>query len=207
MKFSILLTFFLAFALHSFAQDSVEHFKSALMPKKDGVEVVYSSDLHSLTLDVISDHIKPLDQPGYITVDKKIVQFVFIPNDALKTNDTTEATGKKLLLSYMQYELNYIKDELKLNIANVNYEWVDLNHKRYLLWYYDMPAGKKNSVLKQLNLSTICFAHALNLNNPVTEGEKFDENKALLLKVAQTLKQNDFSLDFDELYKKLNGKG
>jgi hypothetical protein len=93
-----------------------------------------------------------------------------------------------------------------LNIANVKYEWMDLNHKRFLLWYYDMPAGKKNSVLKQLNLSTICFAHALNLNNPVTEGDKFEENKALLLKVAQTLKQNDFSLDFDELYKKLNAK-
>jgi hypothetical protein len=101
MKFSILLTFFLAFTLHLFAQDSVEHFKSALMPKKDGAEVVYSGDLHSLTLDVISDNVKPSDQPGYITVDKKILQFVFIPNDALKTDDTTEATGKKLLLSYM----------------------------------------------------------------------------------------------------------
>ena len=105
----------------------------------------------------------------------------------------------------MQYELNYDKNDLKLNYTNLTHDFIVMNDKLYLLWVFNMPAVN-TSVLKQINLSTLCFEHVLNLNTPFVKDDNFGDDKGLLLKVAQTLKQNDFKIDFNELYKKLNPK-
>jgi hypothetical protein len=205
MKFpSLILLLLISSKL--FAQSSGEKFKSALMEKKDGAEVVYSSDKHSFTLDIISDNIKPLQQPGYVLVNNKTLQFVFIGNDALKQNENTEEQQKAQLLGYMQYELDYVKNEVKLNYTDLAHEWLTINNKIYLLWYYDMPLdmkSKKGGVLKQVNLSTLCFAHILNLNTPFEQGDSLVADTNFLTKVAQTLKQNDYEIDFNALYNEL----
>jgi hypothetical protein len=176
------------------------------MEKKGGAAVIYSSDKHSFTLDIISDNIKPLQQPGYVSVDNKILQFVFSVNDSFKQTANTEEEQKTRLLGYMQYELEYAKNELKVNYTELKFDWITINNKLYLLWYYDMPVGKKikkGTVLKQINLSTLCFEHALNLNTPFEQQDSLETDKNFLLKVARTLKQNDFEIDFDALYNEL----
>jgi len=205
MKFRFLLLSLL-FSCKLFAQSSNEKFKSALMEKKGGAAVIYSSDKHSFTLDIISDNIKPLQQPGYVSVDNKILQFVFSVNDSFKQTANTEEEQKTRLLGYMQYELEYAKNELKVNYTELKFDWITINNKLYLLWYYDMPVGKKikkGTVLKQINLSTLCFEHALNLNTPFEQQDSLETDKNFLLKVARTLKQNDFEIDFDALYNEL----
>lgn len=204
MKF-LSLFLLLLFSNKLFAQSSEEKFKSALMEKKDGAVVVYSSNRHSFTLDIISDNIKPL-QPGYVSVNNKILQFVFVGNDALRQTENTEEQQKTQLLGYMQYELDYIKNELKIDYSGLTHDWVIINNKIYLLWYYDMPVGKeveKGAILKQFNLSTLCFEHVLNLNTPFEQRDSLEADKNFLVKVAQTLKQNDFEIDFNALYNEL----
>ncbi len=188
-----------------FAQSAAESFESALIPKKGGAVVVYSGDSHSFTVDIISDDIKPLDHPGMVIVDNKTLQFVCIGYKVVKENGTAEEIQKTQLLTYMQYELDYVKNDVNMDYTDLHKYWVVINDKIFLLWYYNMPADNK-SVLKQINLSTLCFTHVLNLNTPFVNGDNFDDDKGLLLKVAQTLKQNNFKISFDDLYKKLNPK-
>ena len=109
----------------------------------------------------------------------------------------------------MQYELEYAKNELKVDYTDLKFDWITINNKIYLLWYYDMPVGKKikkGTVLKQINLSTLCFEHALNLNTPFEQQDSLETDKNFLLKVARTLKQNDFEINFDALYNELQKK-
>lgn len=212
MKFPVLTTILFLSVTRLLAQTAPEKFESALMEMKGGAEVVYSGDKHSFTLDIISNKIEPLDKAGYVIVDNKTLQFVLIPNSALKESQDT-AIQKAQLRGYSKYELDYAKNDLKLDYKNLKYEWLTINSKLFLLWYYDMPPNKTKTTPKegntisvaekQVNLSTLCFGEVLNLNTPFLEGDNFDEDKGLLLKVAQTLKQNDFKIDFNELYKKL----
>jgi len=206
MKFPVLVTILFLPLTKLFAQSTSESFKSALLEMKGGAEVVYSSDNHSFTLDLISNKIKPLEQPGYVNIDNNVLQFVLIPNSKAK-EDADTAVEKSELSGYAKYELDYVKNEVKLDYQNLHYEWLTINNKVFLLWYYDMPekmASKKNAIQMQMNLSTVCFNNILNLNTPVEKEHKFEDSKALLVKVAQTLKQNDFKIDFNELYKKLH---
>lgn len=189
-----------------FAQDEKDY-TTALIPKKVGAEVIYSGSNYSVTLDVNYLNIKPLEEPGYLNVNNKILQLVFIGNKVLQVSDTSIVMQKTLLLSYEKYETDYVKDQLKIDTLKIEHKWIILNNKLFLLWCYDMPGKKtKESVLQQLNLSTLCFAHALNLNTPVTAQDKFEDSENLLYTVAKTLHQNNFKLNFDEVYKKLNGK-
>jgi hypothetical protein len=207
MKFPVFLITVLFLSVTKLcAQTTPEKFESALMEMKGGAEVVYSGDKHSFTLDLISDKIKPLEQPGYVDINNNVLQFVLIPNSQAK-EDADTAVEKSELSGYAKYELDYVKNEVKLDYQNLHYEWLTINNKVFLLWYYDMPekmASKKNAIQKQVNLSTVCFHNVLNLNTPVEKEHKFEDSKALLVKVAKTLKQNDFKIDFNELYKKLH---
>jgi len=205
MKFLSLISLLVLLSSKLFAQSANEKFEDELMEEKGGAKIVYSSDTHSFTFDVISNKIKP-QQTGYLLVDKKILQYVFIGNNALQQNEITEEQQKTQLLAYMQYELDYIKNDLKLNYTNLVHDWVVINNKIYLSWYYDMPENKKakkGAVLKQCNLSTLCFAHVLNLNTPFEKDDSLDADKEFLTKIAQTLKLNDFKIDFGDLYKEL----
>lgn len=206
MKISALLVLFGLSVFNAFAQAPAEDFKSALMETSGGAMVVYSSNKHSFTFDIVSGNIKPLEQPGYVLVDNKTLQFVIVLNSDFQESADT-SLQKKQMLGYMKYELDYIKNDLKMNYHNLKYEWITLNNKIFLLWSYDMPedmAKRKNATQKQINLSSICFTHAFNLNTPVLRGDNFDEDKGLLLKVAQTYKQNNYKIDFNELYEKLH---
>jgi hypothetical protein len=68
-----------------------------------------------------------------------------------------------------------------------------------------MPADNK-SVLQQINLSSLCFAHVLNLNNPITPGETAETNSPLLMEVAKNLQLSNAKTDLNKLYKKLQAE-
>jgi hypothetical protein len=181
---------------------SVEKFEPALMEAKFGAKLIYTSETHSVTLDIVSKNIKTTDNPSLINVDEKPLQLVWLTNTALSTIDTTQTRRKAELLGYVDYEVKYAKDELKLKISDVQTAFVNINSKFFIFWSYNMPPDNK-SVLKQINLTTLCFAHILNLNNPVTVGQTVETNKKLLFDVANTIKLNNYKINLSDMYKKL----
>jgi hypothetical protein len=180
---------------------TAEKFTLELMQTKAGAKVVYNSDAHAITLDIVSNKIVLTGNPNLVNVDNKPFQFVLIANNALSTTDTTLARQKAELLGYADYEIRYIKDEVKLKISGFTQKWVTINNKLFLFWSYDMPADNK-SVRQQINLSTLCFAHVLNLNNAVTNDQTIETNQSLLFNAANTLKLAGH-IDLKKLYQQL----
>jgi hypothetical protein len=206
MRIKFTLFYLLVTGLICFSQNEYkpEDFHAALLQTKTGAMIVYTGDKHSFTLDIVSKNIKPSEEPNFVIVDNTVLQSIIIPfPQKFDFENMNIETQKQNLLGYMNYELDYIKNELKEKIDNEKYEWVELNNKLFLLWFYDMPKNK--NIEKQVYLTTVCFDHILNLNTPL-ERERNDFNfaKDFLIKISQTIKLYDKSINLDELYKELN---
>ncbi|MDB5130805.1 MAG: hypothetical protein JWR02_554 [Mucilaginibacter sp.] len=190
----------LLFGQQLFAQRFTDDFQSIYLMKSGGAEIVFSSNTHSITLNIDSKEIKSTDRPGSIIVDNKMLQYGLVADTTLQKNQSAGTDQKDQLLAFLKRRLSYSKRQLKQHYTHSGHDWQVINNKTYLLWYYDLP-GEYGSLLKQINLSTVCFSHILNL----TIFSNADD-KALLVEIAQTLKQNDFKIDFDAQFKALNRK-
>ncbi len=182
-----------------------EEFQSGLMKTKTGAMIVYTGSNHSFTLEILSDNLKPSEQPNFVIIDNIIFQSVIMPfQQKLDFENLSIETQKSNLLGYMNYELDYFKNELKQNILNEKYEWIKLNEKLFLFWFYDMPKSNKQ-IKKQIYLTTICFDHILNLNTPLMrDKDDFNFNKELLTKIGKSLKLKNEPIDLNILYNELN---
>jgi hypothetical protein len=200
MKVLSVTVLVLFFGQQLFAQTTAENFQSIFFKKKNGAEIVFSSNTHSITLDIESKEIKSTDRPGSIIVGDKMLQYELVADTTLQKNHNAGTDQKDKLLAFLKNRLSYAKHQLKQHYTNSGHEWQVIDNKTYLLWYYDLP-GEYGSLIKQINLSTVCCSHILNL----TFFSNADD-KALLTEIAQTLKQNDFKIDFDKQFKMLQGK-
>jgi hypothetical protein len=203
-----LFVFFLTSVCFQFAvaQSQQENFESALMEKKGGAIVVYSSNEHSFTFNLDFGKVQPQNKPGLVIVDNDVLQFVKIPY-AYKSKIIDTAVERASLKEYMNYELKYLKDDVKLEYSNVVTEWITINGKVFLSWMYNMPANfadRKDGTQKQIFLTGIFFSNFVSVNTPVLKDGDVKKSQTLLLKVASTFKENDFKIDFNELYKELH---
>jgi len=214
MKRLIAILFFCLSNFYVFSQATykAEPFKAALMQTKTGAMVVYNGKKHSFTIDIISDSIKPSKHPNFVIVDNKVLQASIISfQSKLDFDNLDEEAQIKNLLGYMNYELDYVKNQLKSKDLNEKYEFIKLNDKIFIFWTYDMPKSNE-SIDKQCYLVTICFDQMLILNTPLTKGkqsyytESFDKLKEFLLSIGKTLKLNNYSIDLNKLYNDLNKK-
>nr|WKN36054.1 hypothetical protein K4G66_27180 [Tunicatimonas sp. TK19036] len=197
-----LLTGFLCFGQVEY---NAEEFQAGLMKTKTGAMIVYTGTNHSFTLEMFSENLKPSEQANFLTVDNTIFQSVIIPfQQKLDFDNMSAEIQKSNLLDYMNYELDYFKNELKQKIVGERHEFIEFNDKIYLFWYYDMPKSNKQ-IGKQIYLTTICFDQILNLNTPLERDKNdFNFNRDLLMKVGKTLKLNKKPINLSELYKELN---
>jgi hypothetical protein len=66
--------------------------------------IAYAGNGHSFTLEVGAHTAKPSDIPGFITIDKQIVQSTLVPvakSENIDLHVLTEAKEKAILLDYM----------------------------------------------------------------------------------------------------------
>jgi hypothetical protein len=203
MKFRLLFLI-LIFGTICTAQN-VETFKPAILKTKKGAKVVFNSPEHAFTFDLVSDSIKPPEKPNFLIIDNHVFQYVVLTPSNRVNYDSLSIERKKVnLTSYMNYELDYFKKDLKLEIENLKTEWVDLNGRLFLFWFFDMPESNK-SVEKQIYLTTICFDNIVGFNTPVTRDKnEISQYKNLLFSAANTLKTFSNPINLDELYNELN---
>jgi hypothetical protein len=182
-----------------------DDFDRYLMKTEKGFILIYNGKSQSITVNISSNDIDPMEESDVINIDKDPIQFNFIPNRMFSATDATTSRQKAELLAYSEYELKYLREEVKFKISNVHKEWVVINNKLFLLWYFNMPPDNK-SVLQQVYLSTLCFAHAFNINSPITPGQKLPEKIQKLTAFAKTLKMNNFKIDLGTLARRLQAE-
>jgi hypothetical protein len=181
-----------------------EDVHASLLAGKKRSLVAYAGKDHSFTLDVPFRTSKPSDVPGFVTIDKQIVQTTIVPVDrSINISGLTPAREQEILTKYMNYELGYYKKKLRQDYSHLQTEWVTLQNRLYLVWYFDMPKNYK-LVSQQVYLSTLFFDQVIDLNAPVFQGNDFGKAKGILLRMAATMKTYDTHLDLAALEKKLN---
>lgn len=169
--------------------------------------IAYAGNGHSFTLDIGAHAAKPSDIPGFITIDKQIVQSTLVPvakseNLNLEAQAVTPAREKAILLDYMNYELKYYRKKLNQRYTNLQTEWIELNHRLFLIWHFDLPENDK-VVSKQVYASTLFYDQVMDLNVPVFRKEDWGKARATLVRLAGSMKTYDKSLDLEALRKKL----
>lgn len=181
-----------------------EDVHASLLTGKRQSLIAYAGKDHSFTLDVPVRTSKPSDVPGFVAIDKQIVQTTIVPVDrSINTSGLTPAREQEILTKYMNYELGYYKRRLRQDYSHLQTEWVTLQNRLYLVWYFDMPKNYK-LVSRQIYLSTLFFDQIIDLNAPVFQGNDFGKAKGILLRLAATIKTYDKQLDLAALEKKLN---
>lgn len=177
--------------------------RAGLLTGKHHSIIAYAGKDHSFTLEPGVYTAKPSDIPGFITIDKLIVQSTLVPvSESTGLNALTQEKEKEILLKYMNYELEYYKKKLKQHYSHLQSEWVILNGRLFLLWYFDMPENYK-LVSRQVYASTLFYDQVMDLNAPVFKPDDWGKARSLLVKLAGTMKTYDHRLDLDALRKKL----
>jgi hypothetical protein len=203
MKFlSALVLLTIPFSVFS-QKSEPEDVHARLIQGKHNSVIAYAGKDHSFTLDVPFRTTKPSDVPGFITIDKQIIQSTLVPADkAMNPSSTDAAKQKELLLKYMNYELAYYKKKLKQNYSNLQTEWITLKGRLFLVWYFTMPENYK-LVSRQVYVSTLFYDQVMDLNAPVFKTDDWGRARNILVRLAGTMKTFDKHVNLEELQKKL----
>ncbi|HEV3414606.1 MAG TPA: hypothetical protein VG101_19135 [Puia sp.] len=190
-------------ALRTFAQTApADNVHASLLTGKKKSIIAYAGEGHSFTLEV-APSAKPSDVPGFITVNKQILQSTLVPIDkSINLSNLTPAREQDILTGYMNFELAYYKKKLHQDYSNLTTQWITLQNRIFLVWYFDIPQNQK-LISHQIYVSTIFFNQIMDLNAPVFQPGDAGKAKALLLHLAGTIKTYDTHLDLKALQKKL----
>jgi len=210
----ILISLTLAAALGSAASPKTNppaiHVQSPKTPPNEDVHahliqgrhrsvLAYAGPAHSFTFDIPYKSVKPSDVPGFVTIDKQIVQATLVPADkSLKSHLSGPEKEKELLTKYMNYELSYYKKKLKQNYSQLSTEWMTIHGRTFLVWYFNMPENYK-LVSRQVYVSTIFDDQVVDLNAPVFKMDDWGKARTILVRLAGTMQTFDKHLDLSDL--------
>ena len=175
-----------------------------LLTGKKHCLIAYAGKDHSYTLEIGPHIAKPSDIPGFITIDKQIVQSTVVPatSKPVAPHDLTPDKEKAILLDYMNYELRYYRKKLSQHYTNLQTEWMTLHGHLFLLWYFDLPQNDK-VISRQVYASTLFYDQVMDLNAPVFKPDDWTRARTTLVRLAGTMKTFDKPLDLEGLRKKL----
>jgi hypothetical protein len=200
----VLIPLFVAHPVRAQKNNGGGDVHASLMQGRRHSLIAYSGGGHAFTMEVPGKSVKPSDLPGFITIDKQIVQSTLVEaSQNIDLNYLTLNREKDILTRYMNYELAYYKKRLKQDYSNLQTEWLTLHGHIFLLWYFDMPKDYK-LVSRQVYLSTLFFDHIMDLNAPLFAIGDFNRARELLFKLAGSLKTYDKNLDLTALARQLN---
>lgn len=193
-------TLIFAINIGALAQTNIqdEAFEFSFVSKKNGGQFLYNGKQHSFTIDITSDSIQTTEYPNYIIVGKQVVQtsLIPLPETTLDLVRLTTDQQKEALNGYVDYEMDYFKNELKLSCQNLKKEWTTFSSKIWLVWSFDVNAQSLGENVayptkSQIYASTICFNQVLDLNVTLFEKDNFAKSKELINKLMSTLKLSD----------------
>lgn len=196
MKLQTVL-FVLLFSFSAFGQSNIydEEFDVQFLKLKDGGQWLYKGKIHSFSIHVVSKNIITTESPNYITADNIVMQssIVPLPESNLNLSKLTVNQQKETLSGYVDYELDYFKNDVKINYKDLKKEWITINSKLWLVWSFEItdfnsPEPVKDKTKFQIYASTICYNQILDLNIPVMKDRSLVQSRGQINKLMATLK-------------------
>jgi hypothetical protein len=206
----LLLSVFLSISSFlSFAQTDInnEVFNSTFIKTKDGGSVIFNGRHHAFSIDIPGKNVMDekvgtaSENQNYIHSDGAIIQTSWIPlpqpiPEKMQLSNLSIEEQKETLTGYVNYESDYLENDLRTKPLNIKKEWVTVGTRLFLVWSFNFKLekpdpGVEKQAVKQIYFSTICFNQVLDLNMPVFEPNKFGPYKEMLKKISGTLKTYD----------------
>ena len=185
------------FVITSFSQSNLydEEFTLNFTPTEKSGEWLFKGKTHSFSITIFANKIVPSEMPSYITADNSVIQVMSLPlpQSTLDLSKLTLSQQKEALEGYVNYEMDYFKNELKINYKKLTKEWITINSKLWLLWTFDSSDFNSSEPLVnkpkfQIYASTICFNQILDVNTPVMNNQVLSKSTELIKKLMSTLK-------------------
>jgi len=204
-----LLILLLAFCCISIAraQDDInnENFTYTFKTGDSGALLTYNGKSHAFSFGIPGKNVTQQEvdtkQPNqvFINAGKTLVQVSLIPlpqpiAPAVQLGSLTDDQIKGTLEGYVQYEIDYMKNDLKINPHNLKKEWKTINSKLVLVWYFEFDVSKKEAdktVTAQAYISSICYNQVVDLNIPLYTPGDADAANTLLASIQASFKTMD----------------
>jgi hypothetical protein len=189
------------------AQDAIntEKFTYTFKTGDTSALLTYNGKSHAFSFAIPGKGVTQQDvdtkQPNqvFINAGKTLVQVSLIPlpqpiAPAVQLSSLTDDQIKGTLENYVQYEIDYMKNDLKLNPHNLKKEWRTISGKLVLVWYFEFDVGTKEAdktVTAQAYISSICYNQVVDLNIPLYTPGDADAANTLLAGIQASLKTFD----------------
>ncbi|MBV9988295.1 MAG: hypothetical protein JO301_11480 [Chitinophagaceae bacterium] len=194
---SLLVPFLLVLSMPVFCQSGIsdEEFNVTLAKTANGAQWIFKGKAHSFSVDIIAKKIVPTESANYLTADNRVLQASVIPMPKSNWNlsKLSPAQQKEALSRYVDYELDYFKNDLHINYKDLNKEWIMVGPKLWLVWTFNSsdfisPEPVKDKPKFQIYASTICYNQVLDLNTPVMSDQSLDESKKIISRLMASLR-------------------
>lgn len=146
-------------------------------------ELIYSSSLTTVKFP-LKRQVTVSPQNNFVTIDSQIIQIITLKFDGYKkdTNEENLNNQKELLDAYSNYEMEYFKSDLGVEIINPNSQWVVTKSKGWFIWYFKIgkvPTQVDHQTEIQLFATSVIGDKVLIINAPIMTGGDF--SKAALI--------------------------
>jgi len=189
----------------AFSQEDInsESFKFSFVPGNGEAKVIYNGKSHAFSFMLSGKTIKQSKTNGksgnmeFIDVDTAILQTSFVPlpqpiPGGMLLSQLTEQQQRETLDGYVNYELAYLREDLKLKLKNSHKEWLTINSRLFLIWSFETerPPSTSETIKTfsgQVYFSAICFNLVLDLNTPFGGQSRLEPSKKFLAQIANSL--------------------
>lgn len=166
-------------------------FTLKLNANEKGMVVQYTDSSLSMKFQLTQKAVQLTD--NFLNVDTQLIQIGTLAVDGFEKNlnALNDAEQKEFLSNYSQYELNYFKNELKLEIINPNNQWVAIGSRKWFIWYFRVGNLEGVKVAKkvhfQLFASTIVGGKVLTINAPTMADSEFKKAGMIVNQMMESM--------------------
>jgi hypothetical protein len=191
LYFNFLLLGCLFFLVKS-STAQVETFRSNIVPGRGATLINFVGNKNSFSFTVDGKSIKPVNDKGpqkYLNVDGRILQYLLVPFPEKRDYQNFSTQRKRdFLLSYEGFEMQNIRENLKVKDLHEKLKFYTLKGKLFLFWVYDMPRQRGQNIIQQCYLITESFNNMVVFNSPVQDDMTDVMN--FLLDIGESFKSN-----------------
>lgn len=157
------------------------------------LQIKPSSASFTLDFDLPESSLELLPQNEFLLIDSQITQCTMLRIEGLKlpVNELKDEEQRELLKNYSKYELDYLRDELKVEVIDPNDQWVDIKNRKWFIWYFKigaMPVNVERRFSIQLFASTLVGQNILTLNMPVEQSGDFVRTALIMNAMMEGMK-------------------
>jgi hypothetical protein len=128
----------------------------------------------------------------FIEIDGQIIQLNILEVDGVTKKMMRKDTAfeRTILTKHSEYEMNYFRKDLGLKIINPENQWVIVNGRGWLIWYFklgNVPKKGQNQFELQLYATTLVGDKIILINAPMLKNTDFGESANMVNELMESM--------------------